>query len=153
MDRVTAARHCSSAVRTCDNASSSKMNCLSQWMMSVRQTRSRRSVGSSTNSRDRNVGVDCSALDRVWALYSVDGLLSYELWFIFLLSVLLFFQSFSVFIYEGTDVWLLVEIINILMSFVSFYGNGEFKARSIWSANCWRSCDSRDFPLLGRFFR
>lgn len=42
------------------------------------------------------------------------------------------FQSFSVFIYEGTDVWLLVEIINILMSFVSFYGNGEFKARGLY---------------------
>lgn len=40
-------------------------------MMSVRRIQTQ-IVGSSTNSQDPIVGVDCNAVDRVWALYKYE---------------------------------------------------------------------------------
>jgi hypothetical protein len=51
-------------------------------MTSVQQFPSQND-GSSTNSRDQIVGGDCSVVDREWALYSVDGLLNYDLFILF----------------------------------------------------------------------
>jgi hypothetical protein len=50
-------------------------------MMSVRLFRNQ-NAGNSTNSPDQIVDVDCSAVVRVWALYGVDGLLNYDLFFL-----------------------------------------------------------------------
>lgn len=77
-DRAMAVRHCLSTERMCDNESWSTMNCLIRLMMLARRTQNQL-VDNSTNSRDLNVGGDCSAVDHVWALYSVDGLLNYDL--------------------------------------------------------------------------
>lgn len=71
MDRVTVVRHCSSSVKMCDNESLSRMNYLIRLMMSVRRIQTQ-IVGSSTNSQDPIVGVDCNAVDRVWALYKYE---------------------------------------------------------------------------------
>jgi hypothetical protein len=77
-DKATVDRHCSSAVRMYDNESLSTMSYSIQSMMSLARTRNQ-TAGNWANSRDQIVGADCSAVDRVWALYSVDGLLSYDL--------------------------------------------------------------------------
>lgn len=78
------------------------MSYLIQWMMSVRRILNQ-IADSSANSRDQIVGGDCSAVDRVWALYSVDGLLSYDL-FYFLYFVALC-SCFLYFIYGGIMVF------------------------------------------------
>lgn len=112
MDRATAGRHYSSAVQMYDNENLSTMS-------SIRSMRSARRIqiltaGSSTNRRDQNVGVDCSAVDRVWALYGVDELLSYDLSFIS--HFFLWFLGCREFVFmEGFCWWENV----LVMSFVS----------------------------------
>lgn len=100
MDKVMEGRSCLSNVQTCDNESLSTMNYSIRLMMSVRRIQSQ-PAGSSTNTQALNVGVDCSAADREWELYGVDGLLNYDLYcvlsrvfFVLLHSLCVFFIIF-----------------------------------------------------------
>ena len=81
MDRAMVDHRCSLVAQTRDNANESTTSDLSQSMMSVLQSPSQ-IVGNSSSIRDRNVVVDCSAAVRVVALYGVDGLLNYDLYFL-----------------------------------------------------------------------
>lgn len=82
MDKATADRYCSLNEQKSGSESLSKMSYLILlMMMSVRRIQNQL-VGSSTNIQGPNVGVDCSAGDREWELYGVDGLLNYGLYFV-----------------------------------------------------------------------
>ena len=81
MDKARAVHRCSLVAQTRDNVNESTTSDLSQSMMSVPRSPSQ-IAGNSSSSRDRNVVVDCSAAVRVVALYGVDGLLNYDLYFL-----------------------------------------------------------------------
>ena len=91
-DMVTVVRR-SSALRMYDNENWSTMN----YSMLDQRIQSRQ-LDSSSNIRDQNVGVDCSAVDRVWALYIVWMDYWIMIYIFVLISQFLFFSSFCAFI-------------------------------------------------------
>lgn len=148
MDKAKAVHRCSLVAQTRDNVNESTTSDLSQSMMSVPRSPSQFAENSSS-SRDQNVVVDCIAAVRVVALYGVDGLLNYDLYFLarVLLCVSLW-RDYGVCWWEKITSF---HVICLSLFFLSFSLSKGGKKIICWWKNSSRWVNKNDSdPVLWR---